>query len=171
VPNAGEAIAKKAVEKAGSDLLKDYALKAIKGGGKKMAEDGIKGLVKQLQDPNASTTTEEILKAGAESFLEGAGMAILGPIAEKYAKGASNYITASDLKKYLGKLDYEKVLAEGLKTALEKAGSAAVKKILSGWTPERNHSAFEKEVKASIVEDAGVQAAIKKAAEKEKKSK
>lgn len=148
-------------------VLKEYAIKAINGGGQKLVEDGLKGMT-NLNDPKSPKKPKEFVVAAAKSFGAGAGLAVLGKATDKFGAAASKHFTAADFKG-LGNVKFDKALADGGKAAINKAGSAAVKKVLSKWDVKKNHASFEKEVKMCILKDPGVNMWIKKAAKKHKK--
>jgi peptidoglycan hydrolase-like protein with peptidoglycan-binding domain len=148
-------------------VLKEYAVRAVNGGGQKLVEDGLKGIT-SLNDPKSPRKPMEFVKAAAKSFGKGAGLGVLGKATDKFGAAASKHFTAADFKG-LGDVKFDKALADGGKAAIDKAGSAAVKKVLSKWDVKKNHASFEKEVKMCILKDPGVNKWIKKAAKKHNK--
>lgn len=169
--NFGDDVIKEAVKesaKGGSKaLLKEYGKRALVGGGQKLVEDGIKTLA-NLDQAGTPKTGKEFVTAAATSFAKGAGFGVLGPAADKFGKGASKHFSQADFKG-LGKVKLSDALADGGKAVLDKAGTAAVKKTLATWTPKKNHSSFEKEVKMCMLKDPTVSAWVSKAAKKKKK--
>lgn len=156
-----DAIKKKVLNeapKALSKYLVDAAAKGIEG----LVSDGIKNIPK-LMDPNHPLTLEEIVKAGVSSFLKNAGVAVLGPVAEKYSKGAASKFTPKDFQSWAKGKKLDKPAEEALKKAIDAAGQGAVDFVLSKWTPNQNHAKFEEAVRKRIAEDSRVQAALKKA--------
>lgn len=162
-------VAKAAVEKAGTGVLKAYAIKAANGAAQQMIEDGIKGL-QGLMDPKKKFSRKDFIDAAVESFVKGAGLKILGPLCEKFGRGASKYFRPNDFKG-LGDIDYSKPGAEGLKTLLDKKGPDAVKAVLDRWDPDANPNKFEDAVKDELLADSAIKKAVKDAEESQKKAK
>ena len=168
--NFADDVAKKAVEKVGTGstkaMLQGYAIKAINGGGKKLVEDGLKGLA-NLNDPKAKHTPADLVEAAAKSFATGAGLQVLGPALEKYGSRASKHFSPGDFKG-LGDVDIKKALAGGGAAVIDKAGNAAAEKMLSKLNGKKPSGSFEKELRMCILKDPGVNAWMKKAAKDKK---
>lgn len=172
VGNMMDDAAKKATDKLGSgakDLIRKYAIKAINGGGQKLIEDGIKGIA-GLRDPKKKITRDQIVKAAAESFCKGAGLAVLGGAADKFVKNASKKI---DINIFAGLGDLDKIkkddaLMEALKKAVDVAGSAAVKSALDSWSVKKPASKFEKDVIDRMMKDPKIRKVFAEAKKKKK---
>jgi len=164
VDDAVKKAAKEAASSGVKNLLKAYAARAAAGAGKQLMEDGIKGL-NGLKDPKKKFDKDDFVKAAAESFAKGAGLGIIGPVAEKFGKGASKHIKLS-MFKGLGKVDLDKAGEEGLKKAIDVAGPKAVEAVLNDWTVKSAHTGFEKAVMDKILHDPNINQLI--AAEQKK---
>jgi hypothetical protein len=163
-------VAKKAIAKVGNSTtkarLQGYAIKAVNGGGKKLVEDGLKG-IPNLSDPKAKHKPADLVEAAARSFATGAGLEILGPALDKYGAKASKHFKPGDFKG-LGNVNYTKAMAGGGATAIDKAGNAAVTKLLSKLNGKKPSGNVERELRMCVLKDPGVNAWIKKAAKNKK---
>jgi hypothetical protein len=157
-------VEKEAIKKAGSSVLKGYIIKAINGGAQKMIEDGIKGLP-GLADPKKKFTMKDFVEAAVESFVKGAGLKILGPVCDKYNKGAGKLFSKIDFGKF-GKGDLDKAGEAAVSKVIDIVGSAALKKVLDKWDEKKDPKKFEDEVRKEILNDPKVKKAVEDAKKK-----
>ncbi|QYK40515.1 MAG: peptidoglycan-binding protein [Paracoccaceae bacterium] len=143
-------VSEKAIKKAGSPLLKTFIYRSINGGAQQMIEDGIKGL-QGLTDPKKKFTFDDFVDAAAESFIKGAGLKLLGPVAEKFGKGASKHFTQADFAGISKKVKLDKAGQEGLLKLVDQLGPKAVKEVLDRWKAEDKPEKLEDEIKSEIL--------------------
>lgn len=162
-------VTEQAIKKAGTSMVKVYVIKAVKGGGQKMLEDGLKGLT-SLADPSKQIKFDDVVKAAATSFISGAGVEILGPVCAKYGAKASKNFSPSDFKGLGKNIDLDKAGEEGVKKAIDAAATPIVQKKIDGWSATANHDKFEAELRSEILADPKVRKAAETAmASKDKK--
>ncbi len=161
-------VANEAVKRAGSSMLKAYAIKCVNGGAQQMIEDGIKGLA-GLMDPKKKFTFEDFVKAAAESFVKGAGLKVLGPICEKYGKKAGKNFSLDDFKGLGKDIDLDKAGEAYVQKAIDTIGSAIVQDLLKKQDPKKPVKNFEADVRKAILADRRVKKAAQDAMKKKKK--
>ncbi len=163
-------VAKKAVEEAGSKWLKKFAINAVNGGAQQMIEDGIKGLP-GLADPKKKFTYTDFLKAAAESFIKGAGLKVLGPVCEKYGKGAGKLFSAKDLAGIAKGANLDKAGEEAIKKAIDQIAPRIVQDTIDNWDPKSSPDKLEEEIRRTILDSNTVRREAQEAAERAKKGK
>ncbi len=165
-------VAEAAIKKVGTGTAKkkvaEYVIRGVNGGAQKVVEDGLKALP-GVADPNKKITRDDVIKGVALSFVTGAGLKMISPVADDYAKKASAKITSEELFKGFGKIDHAKAYAEGGKKIIDAAGSKAMGDVLKDWTASKDPKKFEVEVKKKIMKDSKVKTWVKKAAKSHKK--
>lgn len=160
-------VADKAVEQAGSKILRKYVIKAANGAAQQMIEDGIKGL-QGLANPKKKFTFDDFVKAAAESFVKGAGLKILGPVCEKYGKKAGKHFSIDDFKGLGKNIDLDKAGEAYVQQAIDKIGTAVVEGVLSKRSIKQPANSFEADVRKAILADSRVKRAALKASKKKK---
>lgn len=165
-----DAVTKKAIADGGSGLLRSYILKGVNGGGQKLIEDGITGLP-SLNDPKKNFTMTDFVEAGAKSFAEGAALAMLGPVAEKYGGKAGRLFTKDNFGVLGDVTKLDKAGEVLIQQAIDKIGKEVVLKTLAGMsvsktTGKKNGTEFEPKVRKAILAHPQVRQAYKKATKK-----
>lgn len=165
-------VAAAAIKKVGTGTAKkkvaEYVIRGVNGGAQKVVEDGLKALP-GVADPNKKITRDDVIKGVALSFVTGAGLKMISPVADDYAKKASAKFTSDEFFKGLGKIDHAKAYAEGGKKIVDLAGSKAMDVVLKDWTASKDPKKFEVEVKKKIMKDSKVKTWVKKVAKTHKK--
>ncbi len=159
-------VTKEAIAAGKSALLKTYILKGINGGGQKMIEDGINGMP-SLMDPKKKYGMSDFVEAGAKSFIEGAALEMLGPVAEKYGSGAGKLFTKANFATLGDVTNLDKAGETLIKEAIDKVGKEVVLGILAKMNfSKKNGPEFDPKVRKAILAHPKVKQAFKKATKK-----
>ncbi|MFK7838676.1 MAG: hypothetical protein AB8B60_20935 [Sulfitobacter sp.] len=157
-------VAKKAVEKYGSKLLLQYAIKAANGGVQSVIENSLKR-ISGFGTTGKKLDFDALVNGVIDDFIKGAGLKILGPLSKKYAKGAGAHFDLKDFKG-LGKIDLDKTGEEAVKTVISAVAPTVFKATLEPFKPGPSPKDFEPKLRKAILAHPKVKAALKKAAKK-----
>lgn len=153
-------VAKKAVEEAGTSVLKKFIVNALNGGAQQMIEDGIKGL-KGLTDPKKKFTMDDFVDAAVQSFVKGAGLKQLGSICTELGKKGAKWLNPAHLGRF-GKQKLNKAGEEGVKKVADVLMGAAIADVADGWDPKKKPSDFEQTIIDRVLKDPKLKAAYDK---------
>lgn len=161
-------VAKEAMAQAGSKWMKKFIANAINGGAQQMIEDGIKGLP-GLADPTRKFTMKDFVLAAAASFVKGAFLKQLGPVCDKYGKGAGKLFSAKDLAGIAKGADIGKAGEEAIKKTIDQIAPRIVQDIIDNWDPETSPDQLEEEIRRTILDNNTVRREAQEAAKRAKK--
>lgn len=154
-------VAKRALQAAGSGFLKTFIVTSVRGGAGKMIEDGLNGLP-GLADPSKKLTWQDVVVAGATSFIDGAFLKQLGPVCEKWSKSGSKILAQEYFT--LGKnVKLDKAAENGIKKAIDKATKKAIEAAVDNLKPGDKPDKLDAEIRKEILSDSDVKDAIEDA--------